>query len=87
MDACPVCGVPGKSAGTCRNCGTDLMLLRSTSMMAAAMERIAVTRFAAGDDRGAFDAARRAVFLRRTPLADAIHGFLLREMKRGKSKI
>ncbi|MBI5140877.1 MAG: hypothetical protein HZA20_01635 [Nitrospirae bacterium] len=82
MDACPVCGVPGKSAGTCRNCGTDLMLLHSTSMMAASMERIAVTRLAAGDARGAFDASRRAVFLRRTPLSDAIHGFLRLEAKK-----
>lgn len=50
--------------------------------MAASMERIAVTRLAAGDARGAFDASRRAVFLRRTPLSDAIHGFLRLEAKK-----
>ncbi len=78
MDRCPNCRARTDAAPSCRRCGMDLALLQRVEQAADAALHQAVSRFAAGDMNSAGSAARRALALRRTPLAEQLAGFAAR---------
>jgi len=76
MERCPNCRARCDGGPTCRRCGMDLTLLQAVEQAADHQLRQAVAHLAAGDSAAAERAARRALALRRTPLAQRLAGLI-----------
>jgi hypothetical protein len=72
MERCPNCRARLDEAETCRRCGMELGLLRETERAAETWLRQGILHLARQQPRQARQALRRALALRRDPLAEAL---------------
>lgn len=76
MERCPNCRARYREGEHCYRCGMELSQLLQIEARAAAWERIAVGRLAAGDITGAEAAAAKSLLSQRRPLALLLRMFV-----------
>ncbi len=81
MERCPNCRARTDGSATCRRCGMDLVPLQSVEQAAEQALRDALMELARGRQGAAARAVRRALLLRRTPLAEQVARFIGRQQE------
>jgi len=87
MDRCPSCRARTDGGETCRRCGMEFGLLLATEREAERWLRIGIAHLTKDESEAAEQALRRALSLKRDPLAESLLGLLYQRLSSSSDQV